>query len=1194
MLRHRIIDAIKTLTRIMLLGCSVAAIAVGGHPETPPTGDIDAPSQDAPSQDAPSQEPSASILPQFADPNWTVDVVAAEPNVANVVAFDVNDRGEIYVAETYRQNHGVTDNRRHDQQWLHADLASKTVQNRIDYHRRLLGDRAEAFTAHEDRIRKLVDLDGDGVFDRSIIFADGFRQIEEGTGAGVLSVGDDVFYTCIPKLWKISGSGEGEGGGGEGQAGGNDVARTRQVLSDGYGVRVSLRGHDSRGPIVGPDGRLYFTIGDRGYHITTDDGRVLANPDSGAVFRCELDGSDLTVIATGLRNPKELAFNDAGDLFTVDNHSEAGDESRIVQILHGGDSGWRMHYQYLPDRGIFNREQIWKPIDDKQSVAIVPPVANFAGDPAGLTFYPGTGFGDQWIDQFLVCDFQGDSANSGVRSFRLERNGASYTKTDDAQVILKILATDVAFGPRGELFVSDWGNHWAESGKGRIYRFESSVRDQTVVDQVHRLLTITPSELASEQWAAHLSHRDRRVRQKSQFELARRRDVDRLDSVAASSQQSINARRAAIWGLGQIARREGKPDNKTNPNIAETTSEKASESEKDGETSNVGKKQKLNDKAVAALKRLFQDDDPEVVLTAVSTAGDSKSQRFAEAIATASHRQDPRVQSAVWIALGKLNCDIAVDTAAPRLAESDNRDPVLRHAAIWYWSKTATPDRLLAIAKENESFVRRCVIAALARIDAGVLRPFLSDPDPDVVAEAVRAIHDNGSIALTTAILKLSSGASLGDQNDETIRRIINTADRERSAEAAAALAVIASNESLDVDIRVSAIEQLGDWTGDRTIDLYDHQYRPRKAAKDDVAANVIRANFATLTAAPGPIKVAAIGSAARVGLTEIVPQLRGIASNGKQPGEDRVAALEGLRRLDPVGSADVARTIANDPKPTLAIAALAILKTNVDAHLDTFIAATSSADVRVRQTGWDAIAKSKNDKAIETLRDACQKFIDGTLDPTIKLDVIEAIEAFRDRLPVDLMNSFDRKMNAIESRTDAAKYESAMAGGDANAGKKAFFENTKLACVRCHQVDDHGGKVGPALTSIGADNNATNLIDAICDPDNAIAGHDQIVIVATESGETYRGVLVDQDDRHLTLTLADRSTVVIRQDEIVSRETGPSTMPNKVIERMDRRELRDLVAYLASLKTNRDADRTSKRPPEQTSDRAADRASFE
>ena len=231
---------------------------------------------------------------------WKIELFAAEPDVANVVAFDVDHLGRVFVCESFRQNQGVTDNRGHDRRWLLADLAAQTVQDRIDYHKRLLGEAALTYAQHDDRVRRLQDTDGDGKADESVVVANGFNRLEEGTGAGILVRGSDIYYTNIPKLWKLVDEDD------------DGVAEQRVTLSDGYGVRVAFRGHDLHGLTRGPDGRLYFSIGDRGYHVTAADGRLLANPESGAVFRCEADGSGLEVVATGLRNPQELAFNDWG------------------------------------------------------------------------------------------------------------------------------------------------------------------------------------------------------------------------------------------------------------------------------------------------------------------------------------------------------------------------------------------------------------------------------------------------------------------------------------------------------------------------------------------------------------------------------------------------------------------------------------------------------------------------------------------------------------------------------------------------------------------------------------------------------------------------------------------------------------------------------------------------------------------
>ncbi|MFG0264076.1 MAG: PQQ-dependent sugar dehydrogenase, partial [Rhodopirellula sp. JB055] len=447
-------------------------------------------------QIAEASDEAAQAMAGFKIPEgWKIELFAAEPNVANIVAFTVDPQGRVYVCESFRQNRGVTDNRGHDDEWLLADLSAETVQDRIDYHKRLLGEAAITYAQHDDRIRRLVDTDGDGVADEVTVVADGFNGLEEGTGAGILVHGSDIYYTCIPKLWKLS------------DADDDGVAEESQVLSDGYGVRVAFRGHDMHGLIRGYDGRLYFSIGDRGYHVTTPEGKLLSNPAVGAVFRCEMDGSNLEIYCNGLRNPQELAFNDIGDWFTVDNNSDSGDKARLVHLLKGGDTGWRMHYQYLPDRGPFNRLKIWEPHHNEQPAHLVPPIINFTDGPSGLAFYPGTGFGDQLNNQFLICDFRGGPSNSGIRSFTVDPDGAFYKMGASDQPIWNVLATDLAFTPSGDLLVSDWVDGWDGIGKGRLYKLsDPAQQDSDIVTEVQELLSGDLSAASIADLTAQLRH----------------------------------------------------------------------------------------------------------------------------------------------------------------------------------------------------------------------------------------------------------------------------------------------------------------------------------------------------------------------------------------------------------------------------------------------------------------------------------------------------------------------------------------------------------------------------------------------------------------------------------------------------------------------------------------------------------------
>ncbi len=306
-----------------------------------------------------------------------VELFAAEPLLANPVAFCLDENGVAYVAETFRHSDGVTDTRNH-MDWLDDDhrlphrwpIASPCTRNTWEAS-------SSRFSVQHERVRRVVDRDGDGRADSSTVFADGFNDPAAGIGAGVLARKGDVWYTCIPGLWKLR------------DTNGDGRADERKLLHDGYGVHVGFLGHDLHGLKFGPDGRLYFSIGDRGFNVTTFDGKTLTVPDTGSVLRCEPDGTGLEVFATGLRNPQELAFDQYGNLFTGDNNSDSGDRARWVYIVDGGDSGWRIGYQFLESpysRGPWNEERLWYPAFDGQAAYIVPPIANVADGPSGLTY----------------------------------------------------------------------------------------------------------------------------------------------------------------------------------------------------------------------------------------------------------------------------------------------------------------------------------------------------------------------------------------------------------------------------------------------------------------------------------------------------------------------------------------------------------------------------------------------------------------------------------------------------------------------------------------------------------------------------------------------------------------------------------------------------------------------------------------
>ncbi len=1050
---------------------------------------------------------------------WKIELYAAEPEVANVVAFDIDHRGRMFVCETYRQNRGVTDNRGHDQQWLMADLSSETVQDRIDYHKRLLGDAAITYAQHDDRIRRVEDTDGDGKVDKSVVLASGFNRIEEGTGAGVLARGDSVYYTCIPKLWKLIDRDD------------DGRADERVVLSDGYGVRVAFRGHDMHGLIIGPDGRLYFSIGDRGYHVTTEDGRVLANPQSGAVFRCELDGSGLEVFATGMRNPQELAFNDVGDLFSVDNNSDSGDKARIINILEGGDSGWRMQYQYLTDRGPFNREKIWEPFHSEQPAYIVPPIANFTDGPSGLAHYPGTGFGDELKDTFLICDFRGGAANSGVRSFKLDSDGAFYKLAEDSDPIWTVLATDVAFGPDGRIYVSDWVDGWDGVGKGRVYRL-SDPNHQTdpIVAEVAALLPSDWSEKSAMKLAELLSHADRRIRFEAQWELARRGDLETCASVAEKTDAEPITRLHAVWGIDQIAR---------------TDSSKT-------------------EAAIARLIPLADGAEPIVKSAIVRALGDRKASESVQQVRAALRDRSARVQYAAMIALGKLKDAKSLDAVVEILTLNDNADPAIRHAGVTYLADAATSAQISDLATHASESVRRAAVVALRRQRSSELSKFLNDASPLVVLEAARAIHDEPVPAA------LKSLARLIDQpisNPSLARRVLSANFRLGTPDSALELAQYAGRVSAIPEMRIEALDMLASWQAPDPRDRVINVYRVTEPRSIKEAVDAISPQIDILMTSQESVREKAIEVASSLGIKKIVPLLVERVADANQLAPIRAASLAALAKLDRDQAVKLAREVKMTPANELLTAALNVLaKYDTEASLSKFVEATQSRNVEVRQLGWDLLATSRSPQALATIMGGVEAYLGGSLATDVHLNVLEAAKGKLDEKLQERLLEHGRSLAEADA---LATWLISLDGGNVDRGSKLFHEKTELSCLRCHQVDRAGGNVGPNLTIIGKAKDRRYLLEAICLPDAKIAEGFETTVIANDSGQVVSGIVKSENDDYVELIQNDGSQLRVFTDEIVARRKGKSSMPDDLIKYMTPRELRDLVAYLASLQVD-------------------------
>ncbi len=1052
--------------------------------------------------------------------NWEVSLFAAEPDVANPVVMFVDNQGRVFVCESFRQDRGVTDNRKHNQEWLMADLSAETVQDRIDYHRRLLGSEADEYTAHDDRIRLIEDTDGDHAADRSTIFAEGFNKLEEGTGAGVLVRGNQAYFTCIPKLWLLT------------DEDGDGKAEKREALQDGYGVRVAFRGHDSHGLIIGPDGRLYFSIGDRGYNIETASGKF-KDCESGAVFRCELDGSHLEVFATGLRNPQELAFDDYGYLFTGDNNSDSGDKARWVNVMEGGDTGWRMMYQYLPDRGPFNREKIWHPFSPETPAYIVPPIENIGDGPSGLVCYPGTGLTGDYANCFFMVDFRGGASNSGIRLIRTQPKGAFWSVERSEQPLWNILATDADFGPDGALWVCDWVNGWVGEGKGRIYRFtDPDAQKQDIVKEVQQLLAVGFSELSPAQLAPLLQHVDRRIRLEAQWELAHRGRIEEFVDLLGNTAAGTLPRLQAVWGLGQAARL--KPE--------------------------------LQDAVAQALADGIRDQDLDVRAATVAVIGDVGIQRFAGALVSLIGDPEPRVQYAACLAVGKLQVSSGLLPTLAMLEANSDQDPGLRHAGIMALQGigSSDPAKLSALRKHSSHSVRLAAVVALRKLHSLEIAAFLDDDSVKVQLEAARAVHDVPELQDALPQLARLIGTISPDDNALT-HRVLNANFRIGSPAEARAIAAFAADSRQSEEMRIEAIDMLGTWQNPGLLDRVMNRYSPLETRSAAPAADALQMHMVQILSGSDRQLNKAISAAVALGIESIAASLEEFARDTQRSATVRSSSLTGYVKLNGAKTLELVRSLVSDTQPDVRANALSILaRLDQEAAVPALAAAVGSDIPSERQQAWDTLAKIETPPSTELIERGLKDYLQGKLPADVWLNIIEAAEGRVQSDSIAALNAFEKQLVEKES---LESYRDCEIGGDPEKGKNLFFNRTELSCVRCHKVADSGGEVGPDLSQIGKAKDSRYLLQSIVDPDAKIAENFETVVLLTEDGQVITGILRQENADTIELIDAEAKLQRIDTSEVVSRKKGKSAMPIDLLKNLTRRELRDLVAYLASLK---------------------------
>ena len=385
------------------------------------------------------------------------------------------------------------------------------------------------------RVVRLVDRDGDGVFDAATVFADKLSFPE-----GTMWLDGSLYVAAPPVIWKLT------------DTNGDGVADRREVWFDGKTLNGCA--NDLHGPYAGPDGFIYWCKGAfEEQHHKLADGREFVTRAS-HVFRARPDGSGLDVVFTaGMDNPVDVAFSESGEMFvsgTFFQNPANGKRDGIAHAVHGGV--WGKEHAVLD--GHFRTGPLL-PVMTQLGPAAACGLEMPRSDALGLR------------GELLCCQFN----MRKVSRHSLAADGATFKTTDSDLLVsdqMDFHPTDIIEAADGSLLIADTGGWYKlccptstlakPDVLGAIYRLRRKdaplVRDGDAHKRLDaiRALTRTPGDAARAGVRAAVAE-EGAVAVAAMHSVALWRDAGAFDAlVARLGSGDAHIRRVAAEALGRL------------------------------------------------------------------------------------------------------------------------------------------------------------------------------------------------------------------------------------------------------------------------------------------------------------------------------------------------------------------------------------------------------------------------------------------------------------------------------------------------------------------------------------------------------------------------------------------------------------------------------------------------------------------
>ena len=282
-------------------------------------------------------------------------------------------------------------------------------------------------------VRLLQDLNNDGIFDKSTIFADSLTIPKGG-----LFYKGSLYVTASPDFLRITDTDN------------DGVGDKREVVHTGWKLdhNAAILG----GPFMGPDGWMYLTDARRGFEITNKEGKKLKGKGA-RIWRCRPDGSGLEpIIGGGYDNAIELVFMPGGETIgtmTYFTDPQGGERDALMHWEEGG--------VYPKPHEVIEQDKL------KLTGELMPVMKKMARvAPAGLMRYRGTAAGKDFDGNLFTAEF-----NTGrILRSTITPDGATFKTSEESFItatIPDVHPTDVLQDADGSIIVINTGG-WFIAG----------------------------------------------------------------------------------------------------------------------------------------------------------------------------------------------------------------------------------------------------------------------------------------------------------------------------------------------------------------------------------------------------------------------------------------------------------------------------------------------------------------------------------------------------------------------------------------------------------------------------------------------------------------------------------------------------------------------------------------------------------